>query len=299
LSTASGYPQNGTPAFDDYSTLTYFVGLSARGTAPSRPAVASNSRNAHIGSGLDLFYNFQGFGGDATIKNLAPSDANGQYNTTVGGNWTCGGTQPAVGNGLYYDQYGMYNFGYPGVVPWSGYCSYALTTPYAPASTAFTALVVWAHYPATAPYYTGTLTIATPSGETVLSKGTDLVIQRHGSSLNSGWDVSVGGTTINSAALPCNDGSFCALVIRRDANNNVTVYRSNAIQSALPLTPDATATVSTAWSTSPLVFGDPTNSLIGVLSEALLWNRDLSDAELIHEMGVARADMAARGVVLQ
>lgn len=297
LSTASGYPQNGTAAMDDYSTLTYFLNLAPRPAGPARPLVGSNSRTAHISSGLDLFYNFRGSGGDIILPNLAPSDSTGQYSASVGTYWTCG-SNPTVFHGFFYDQYGMYNFGYPGTVPWTGTCPYAVATPYAANSTAFTALVVFAHYPATAPYYSGLVTIATPLGETVLSKGADLSIQRHGSSLNSGWDVTVGGAAINTTPLACNDGSFCAFVVRRDTGNNVTVYRSGSIQSALPLSADAIGTAAGAWSSSPLIFGDSNNSLIGVMSEALVWNRALSDAELIHEMTVTRSDMAARGVVL-
>ena len=108
----------------------------------------------------------------------------------------------------------------------------------------------------------------------------------------------VGGTTVNSSALSCNDGTFCAFVVRRDGAGNVTVYRSSSIESGLPLTPDATAVVTGAWSASPLAFGDGSNSLVGVMAEALVWHTNLTDAQLLQEMGAVRRDMAARGATI-
>jgi len=76
----------------------------------------------------------------------------------------------------------------------------------------------------------------------------------------------------------------------------VTVYRSNSIQASLPLTPDASANVTAAWGSSALTLG---SSLVGEISESLIWSRALSDAELIREMGVVRRNMAVRGVNIQ
>jgi hypothetical protein len=303
LSEASGYEVS-SPQWDGYTTFIHYLGLVPRVATAARPAVSSNSRHGHIPVGLDLFYNFQGYSGDVTIQNLSPNDPTGQYSTTVSGVWTDAGTpvgnQQTVMNTFYYDQYGMWNFGYPTFhsspgTPWAINLSYSFTTPYAATANAFTAIVVWAHYPATVLNSTGLLTVATPSGETVLSKGGDLRIKRHGSSPNSGWDVVVGGTTVNGSALLCADGSFCAFVVRRDGSGNVTVYRSNSIGGSLPLTADATASVSGAWSSTPLTFGDPTTSLTGVILEALFWHTNLTDAQLIQEMSVIRNDMATRG----
>jgi len=286
LSTASGYGQNSTTAWDDYSTFTRFLSLAPRSGGPVRPVASSNSRNAHVVSGLDVLYNFQGFGGDVTLINRSPNDPTGTYNATV--TWA---------NALYYDQYGLYNFGWPntgsGSCCWGNNQSYTLTTPYAAPLGAFTAVIVFAHYPATAPSSGGTITVAVPSNETALSKAGDLIIQRHGTTAS--WDVIVKGTTVTSTPLGCTDGAFCGFVVRRDSSNNVTVYRSNSIQALLPVTPDGTGVVSGAWSSSAVTLG---STLIGVISESLVWSRALTDAELVREMGVIRRDMAVRGISL-
>jgi len=201
-------------------------------------------------------------------------------------------------NAFYFDQYGMYNFGLSAsggrTGQWGSPQYYTLTTPYAKALNAFTAVVVWGHYPASVRANATTYTLTIPSNETVAAKGTDLVIQRNGTTASS-WNVIVGGAAV-ATGLSCADGSFCALAVRRDSAGNVTVYRSNSIQASLPLTPDASAQVSGAWTSSALTFG---SSLVGEISEGLVWSRALSDPELIQEMGAVRRNMAARGVAIQ
>lgn len=292
LSTASGYTYANNPQGDNYSTLLYQLGFGVRGDM-IRPAASSNSRSQHIAAGLDLDYEFNGTTGDSLLPNLSPNDPAGQYNTSVA---------MTTGNGtsteFFFDQYGMYNFGFSSsngrVNYWGTPQFYTLTTPYASPLNAFTALVVFGHYPASVTASGNTYTMTVPSNETVAAKGTDLVIQRNGTTASS-WNVVAGGTTVASG-LSCPDGSFCAWVVRRDASNNVTVYRSNSIQATLPLTPDASASVSGAWSSSALTFG---SSLVGEISEGLVWSRALSDAELIQEMGVVRRNMAVRGINIQ
>jgi hypothetical protein len=136
---------------------------------------------------------------------------------------------------------------------------------------------------------------AAVSGETVLAKSGDLVVSRNGTAAS--WNVSVKGTVIG--AVPITDGAFGAIVIRRDASGNVSLYNSSAIESSLPLTPTFTATgITGAWSSSALTLGG-SPSLYGPMSALLIWNRNLSDAELVQEVGVVRRDMAARGVTVQ
>ena len=292
LSTASGYTYASNPAWDDYSTLTYAVGLGAAGDRV-RPASSTNSRTGHIPGGLDLDYEFNGNTGDSVLVNASPNDPIGQYNTAVTVT-----SSNSTAKAFYIDQYGMYNFGFSNSNGrgglWAGPQYYTLTTPYTKALTAFTALLVWGHYPASVTANGTTYTLTIPSGETVAAKGTDLVIQRNGTTASS-WNVLVGGVTV-ATGLSCADGSFCAFVVRRDASNNVTVYRSNSIQASLPLTPDASANVTAAWGSSALTLG---SSLVGEISESLIWSRALSDAELIREMGVVRRNMAVRGVNIQ
>jgi len=295
LSTASGYTYAMNAQWDDYSSLMYTgLLLGARGDA-SRPLASSNSRSAHVAAGLDLDYEFGGNGtgntGDVVMVNQSPNDPTGIYNTAVD-------VAANQFNAFYFDQYGMYNFGFSGsggrTGQWGDPQSYTLTTPYTKALNAFTVMVVWGHYPASVTANGTTYPLTVPSNETVAAKGTDLVIQRNGTAASS-WNVTVGGVAA-ATGLSCADGSFCALVVRRDSANNVTVYRSNSIQAALPLTPDVSAAAGAAWSSSALTFG---STLVGEMSESLVWSRALSDAELIREMGAVRRNMAARGVAIQ
>jgi len=188
----------------------------------------------------------------------------------------------------------MYNFGVPGdlVAPgttvWRNPQNYALTTPYAQTLTASTTIVCFGHYP-------GLAIQPAVSGEIVINKAGDLEILRNG--LAASWNVIFKGTTLG--AVPIADGSFGCLVVRRDAGNNVTVYDSSAIRTFLPLTPAlGPANVPGAWSSNPLVLGDPTTSLHGILSELRVYNRALTDVELIHEMSITRRDLAHRGIAL-
>ena len=287
LSTASGYRVSSGPMWDFYTTYINQVGLAARSNV-SRPVASSNSRSAHIPNGLDLDYEFKGNSGDTLLRNVSPNDPVGNYNVSV-----------SVPQAFVFDQYGMYNFGITGSGPatccWGSNQNYTLTTPYTNATPGpFTVLLVWAHYPALYPGTSGPVAVSIPSNETVLAKGPDLRIERNGTAADS-WNVSVAGTTV-ATGLSCTDGTFCAVVVRRDAAGSVTVYRSNSIQQSLPLTPDAAATVGGAWSSSPITLG---STLIGVIAEHLVWSRALTDTELIHELGVVRQVMAARGVTLQ
>ena len=85
-------------------------------------------------------------------------------------------------------------------------------------------------------------------------------------------------------------------MVRRNGANQVTVFNSNAIASGLPLTPVlGPVTVSGDWSGSPLVLGDAKNSFWGIASLLRVWNRDLSDYELIVEMAAVRAILRSRG----
>jgi hypothetical protein len=244
-----------------------------------------------------LDYEFNGFSGDAVLENFSPNDPAGQYNATVSAPED---SFSILANQLYFDQYGLHNFGTPSGFDccWAGPESFVLGTPYTSTLGAFTTLVVWAHYPATVTNAAGTTIVPTPSGETVLAKGADLAISRNGSTASS-WNASILGRTVASG-LACTDGTFCAVVVRRDSSNNVTVYRSNSIGASLPLTPDAGPTiVSGAFSNAALAFGGASNSLIGIIAEGLVWSRALSDAELIREMGVVRRAMAVRGVTIE
>ena len=77
----------------------------------------------------------------------------------------------------------------------------------------------------------------------------------------------------------------------------MTVYGSSGIRQGMPLTPSlGPVNVPGAWGPSPLVLGDSTNSLFGVLSELLIYSRALSDAELVREMEAIRSELNSRGV---
>ncbi|HMC57745.1 MAG TPA: hypothetical protein VKJ01_01010, partial [Candidatus Solibacter sp.] len=257
----------------------------ARRAVESRTIESGRRRNTHAAAGLDLYYDFQGFSGSLTIPNLSPNDPAQSYATTV-----------TAADGIAYDQYGMYNFGFPagsvdisiGTGQWRGAMNYLLTTPYRQTLGAFTAVIVFGHYP-------GGLTVPAVSGEIVMAKGTDLTVMRHGTS--AAWDVTVMGTVLGAVAIP--DGGFGCIVIRRDSDNSLTVFSGGAAGSTPALSPVlGPATVTGAWSSANLTFGSATNSLRGVISEALVFSRALSGDELIRELGATRNQMAARGIVL-
>lgn len=280
-------------AMDNYSTFFRDVTLVPAGVGVRRPQVSSNSRDGHIAGGLRLFYDFQGITGASTLVNRSPNDPAGQWSYT-----DSSGLFP-----LLFDQYGLVNFGYPVIgqnvtdgITWGAAAGttlwdYSTATPYNEPLGAFTAIVVFGHYP----YQVGGVTVnPVTSGENVLTKAGDLAIARNGSAPS--WNVSVKGTVIGS--VPIADGAFGAIVIRRDVSGNVTLYNSNAIESTLPLTPSATASgIAAAWSSSAVILGG-SPSLYGPMSELLIWNRALSDAELVQEMGLVRGDMAVRGVTV-
>ena len=84
-----------------------------------------------------------------------------------------------------------------------------------------------------------------------------------------------------------------------------TIYSSPQIPSngyTLPLTTLATGTYS-GTITGTLYLGATngtccTNPFYGTMSNSLIYNRKLSDPELIHEMNALRTDMLSRGVTL-
>jgi len=278
----------GTPASDSYSMFFRNVTLVPAVASVGRPQVSSNSRDGHNATGLRLFYDFQDSTGTYSLVNRSPNDLRGA--------WNYASSYPTVP--LLFSPYGLINFGQPtnnnytDGLSWVGQQSIGMTTPYNEQLGAFTAIVVFGHYP----YQVGSTTInPAVSGEVVLNKAGDLSIIRNGSTAS--WTVSVKGTAIGSVSIA--DGSFGGIAITRDGSGNVAVYGADAIGSTLPLTPTVTASgVTGAWSSSDLTLGSASQSLNGTLGELLIWNRQLSGAELIQEMNVVRQDMGVRGVTI-
>jgi hypothetical protein len=159
----------------------------------------------------------------------------------------------------------------------------------------FTAIACFGHFPY---QFNGVTINSGQAGEQVLAKiNGDFSIVRHGSTFGAAasWDVMVHGATVGAVAMP--DGSFGCLAARV-TGTTATIYDSSAIRTTLPLTPVAgPVPVAGAGAAGALQLGGPT-SLWGILSNLLIYNRALSDVELVHEMGVVRREMAGRRITI-
>ena len=282
----------GSSADSSYSPFTANLSLIGASTVPVRPQVSAvNRTDAHILSGLDLFYDFRGQTNLSAnvLPNLSPNDPLGQYTATNFSNITTGmGGIPAA----LYSAKGQFQYGYFGR-------GTVTTTPYNKTLSAFTALVVWEEY-----------YVQNGSGynyETIFADGT-LKLQRNGTALNS-WIVTLGSTTIGPFTLPTDQYGtpqptpWVAVVVKYDGTA-LSVYSSSQIPRSgytLPLTKLASATVSATVSGTLYLGaqdGSVTNPFHGTLSNLLIYSRALSDSELIHEMDALRTDMQSRGVAL-
>jgi len=164
--------------------------------------------------------------------------------------------------------------------------NYTLASPYNAALGDFTLAVVFAHYPNSLP---------TVNGEMVLDK-TDLQLARSNTTANL-WTLKVGATTSSPFALATDvaaGGTTWPVLFIRRAGSTVNGYSSGSF-AMWPLTALTTFSDGTPLGTNPLIIG---STFRGTMSELLVWNRALTDSELIRATGAIRYDMALRGLVI-
>jgi len=278
---------------DNYSPYLWSLRLVPR-TATANRAMASKTKSGgrHNSNGLQLFYNFQDTTGTLQIVNRSPNDPTGSF-STINEN-----SSPPI-----FDRYGLaltVPSGSPDNttdgISWTGQQqNLTLPTPFSMPLNSYTAFVCFGHYPY---QFSGTTINNGQAGEQVLAKsGGDLGIVRHGATFGAGasWDVTVHGTVVGAVAIP--DGSFGCVAVRVNGAS-ASVYQSGAVTNSLPLTPTAgPTTVGASGAAGALVLGG-TTSLWGILSELLVYDRALSDVELIQEMSVIRKEMAQRWITI-
>jgi concanavalin A-like lectin/glucanase superfamily protein len=275
---AAFYVGNPNGANDNYTTWLRRVTLVPAAARVAVSRIGQGPRR-HNSTGLDVAYFFtDNITGSRTLQDGAPL---AKYTVT---------DLPDAGV-LNIDQYGLYNGGMPVSVSsngvWQSPRNYALTTSYKAQLNAFTNATCFGHVP-------GSSIQPNVSGEIVVSKSGDFQIARHGAT--DTWDVIVKGATIG--AVPIADNTFGCIVTIRDGSGNVKVYKSGDIGSTLPLTATATGAASGAFSNSALVLGDASNSLHGIWTAEIWWNRVPAPDELVAEMAALRLEMAGRGAVI-
>jgi len=257
------------------------------GSGPPSRQQFGNAQNTEVANGLDLAYDFDVPSGSLTLPNKAPSDATQKYAWTAASNTT----------GIWIDKYGTYDFTSPSVSSSGGlptgdfHSNVAITTPYAQALASSTVLTCFGHYPTT-------LLSAPAAGAIALQKNGDLKIAWD---WGPNWTVTYKGTSLGDVSIP--DNSIGCIVIRASqagTSDVVTVYNTAGIGTSLPLAPalGPTTVASGQWGTNPLVLGDAANSFWGIMSLLRVWNRDLSDTELVTEMTNVRQILQERGIVL-
>ena len=257
-----GQAAENTPQLNNYSPFYYKLTLvGAPADAEQRPWSMSVDRH-HVERGLDLAYQMTRQPGTPyKLQDVSPT---GKYSVTLA----------QVG----WDDYGLIPFGF--CINYSLSCTPAFTsvaTGYTSQLTDFTTLVVWKHLGAG----------PDQPGEVVLSKGSDLILARSGSSANT-WTVTVQGTSIGNITLT--DDSFGLLAIRR-AGGVVKVYNTAAISTMTPTL--GPVNTSGTWSNAVMTLGA---SLVGTISYLEQYKVALTDAELQKEARIIVKDLARRGV---
>ncbi len=261
------------------------------GPKSSASTAAPSLIPGEITNGLDLAYNFDMPSvGARAVMNLAPSDAQQKWG------WTPSSiAAEGLMNPLVIDQYGLWMFSEAstssagGAFPSSDIIgTQSFTTPYTQAlAGGLTLIDCFGHYPAA-------LVGSPGSNAIVLQKSTDIQITWAGSNL---WNVLFNNTALGSVVIP--DNGLGCIVVRRNSQNEVTVYTSAGIGSDLTqLTvaqTSAVAAMATTWSSTALEIGDSSKSFWGIQSLLRVWHRDLADQELVAEMNAIRPALWAKG----
>jgi hypothetical protein len=281
-----------SPADDMYVPVWAELNLVPAATTPHRSHFSwAGSRTTHIANGLDILWDMAMYAptdlASGIVPNRSPNDRAGIWNITTGAGHP------------FYDQHGMIDFGWWTGFPGGGGCTpgcdhpqaYSVATPYSNANTALTLAIVFAHYPNS---------LAIVPDECVLDKG-DISLCRNGSAPDS-WTVKVGTTTVGPFSLTTDVAAgataWPGLFLRWDGNN-ITVLGSAG--ATVPLTTLGAGSYSGTLGTSALTLGSQiggTQPFHGTLAELLVWNRALSDSEIVSEAGAIRYHMGLRGLIL-